>query len=272
LEILIAIAIAIISMGYFISKFAQSTEIRLIWVIIGISLIVSCIHGDTINIDAKFLFGIGFILPHIKYFIIYIIDTIKSIIAMSYNFFFFLITIYYKIRKIFIWFIDIYKKLNIFFHLREHEKKQQQREKEQEHKKYYEKQEYSYDYQEKEDTSYQSNYQEYRQKEETKQEEYKKEDTKKDDYKQEQKKEQQSSNQNKSSSSNYSPYGEEFAQFFSSSAYTILGVSTNATKSEIKKAYRALVKKYHPDINPQEEFDKYNHICQIINEAYMKIG
>ncbi len=262
MEILIALAIITISIGYFFSKFAKSTEIRLIWVVIGFTLIITNFEGDVIHIKPELVLGIGFILPHIKYFVIYIIDTIKSIIAVSYNLFFFLLTIYYKIRKIFIWFIDIYKKLNIFFHLREHEKKQQQREKEQEHKKYYEKQEYSYDYQEKDDTNYKSDYQEYRQKEETKQEEYK----------QEQKQEQQSSNQNKSSSSSYSPYGEEFAQFFSSSAYTILGVSTNATKSEIKKAYRNLAKKYHPDVNPQEEFDKYNHICQIINEAYGKIG
>ena len=29
--------------------------------------------------------------------------------------------------------------------------------------------------------------------------------------------------------------------------YQILGVSPNATDEEIKEAYRALVKKYHPD-------------------------
>ena len=31
--------------------------------------------------------------------------------------------------------------------------------------------------------------------------------------------------------------------------YQILGVRRNATKKEIKKAYRKLVKKYHPDNN-----------------------
>ncbi|NQU33619.1 MAG: DnaJ domain-containing protein, partial [Bacteroidetes bacterium] len=29
--------------------------------------------------------------------------------------------------------------------------------------------------------------------------------------------------------------------------YTILGVNKKATKDEIKKAYRSLAKKYHPD-------------------------
>lgn len=32
--------------------------------------------------------------------------------------------------------------------------------------------------------------------------------------------------------------------------YQVLGVKVNATQEEIKKAYRALVKKHHPDLNP----------------------
>jgi curved DNA-binding protein len=47
--------------------------------------------------------------------------------------------------------------------------------------------------------------------------------------------------------------------------YKTLGISKNATESEIKKAYRKLARKYHPDVNPN---DKEAHKrFQQINEA-----
>ena len=47
--------------------------------------------------------------------------------------------------------------------------------------------------------------------------------------------------------------------------YKILGLPKNATKEEIKKRYRELAKKYHPDVNKEENATS---LMQEILEAY----
>lgn len=54
-----------------------------------------------------------------------------------------------------------------------------------------------------------------------------------------------------------------------SNFYEILGVSKDAALPEIKKAYRGLSLKYHPDRNPSEEAKSK---IQEINEAYETLG
>ena len=51
--------------------------------------------------------------------------------------------------------------------------------------------------------------------------------------------------------------------------YQVLGISPDASDEEIKKAYRALAKKYHPDANPDDPAAAEK--MQQINAAYDRI-
>ncbi len=52
--------------------------------------------------------------------------------------------------------------------------------------------------------------------------------------------------------------------------YKVLGVDKNSTKEEIKKAYKKLAKKYHPDINKdpesQEKFKEINEAAAVLGD------
>lgn len=57
--------------------------------------------------------------------------------------------------------------------------------------------------------------------------------------------------------------------------YKVLGVSNTASKEEIRKAYRALARKYHPDVNPgdkaaEERFKEINDAYAILSDEKKK--
>ena len=54
--------------------------------------------------------------------------------------------------------------------------------------------------------------------------------------------------------------------------YEVLGLQKGASEEEIKKAYRQMAKKYHPDLNPgdkaaEEKFAKVNQAYDRIKKA-----
>ncbi len=236
-----------ILIGWFISKFAKKTFFRLIWVVFGLyAIIQNAQTSDSILFDEDTLFGIGFILPHIKFVFEWLADMYDSFKRTTANIYYFIITVYFKIKKVVLWFYQTYKKIQGFLSKQKYDKTN----KEKKQNNYYHEQQYSNSYEQDEKTNNRDN--SYSKNNEEQNSSY--------------------SNNTYEDNSNHNPYGTKFEQFFSSDYYIILGVSRSDDKATIKKAYRKLVMKYHPDINSSDEMKKYTTICQMLNKAYEVLG
>ncbi|KAM7501598.1 hypothetical protein LguiB_000502 [Lonicera macranthoides] len=52
------------------------------------------------------------------------------------------------------------------------------------------------------------------------------------------------------------------------SFYDLLGIGTNESFSEIKRAYKQLARKYHPDASPADQVEEYTRRFIQVQEAY----
>lgn len=238
---------------FFISKYFEAILFRLILVIVGIAFLQEW-NQQAILRDTNFLVGMGLIAPHIKYFVEFIKNTIFNIWMFIFslyiqlknatiNTYYFFITIYYKILRFINWLKEPFIFLKIFFTSRRESKRSND--------SYSKEEDYNKEYQEKESYS-----------------------DSKNDYSYKDNSNSYESNNSYSSNNNYQETEEnisdEFKQFYSPSAYIVLGVNENDNFSHIKKSYRVLVRIYHPDLNP-DNIDKYTEISQNINDAYSKL-
>jgi curved DNA-binding protein CbpA len=221
----------VFAVAFYFSKKAQSLFFHLLYSYIGFYLIF---HSGFINplYNQKLIVGIALLTPQLKFLVQFTQDTIQNIKMMSANTYYFFVTLYYKVIRFIHWVQNIPQEINDFFSSFGNSQQENRQNK----------------YQERDEYRYKQKHQKFYEENETK-EEYK---------------EQKTEERYTQSSS------DEFAQFYSESAYIILGVSSDDDFTTIKKAYRKLVRKYHPDLNP-DNIELYTEITQHINDAYEKV-
>ena len=236
--------VVIVAFGWYISHFAKATIPRLLFFIFGAYF---AILGRT---EFDHLIGLGFVLPHVKFFFEWIIDILNGFKRGTLDFYYSVLTIYYKTRNFFI-------RIHRFFSGKKSKSNKEQ-------KDYYQEQEYR----EYEDFRQSSNN---RQRKQQRQEQREQESTH-----EESSSNHEESNQNQDNKDTYDSYQEkviedkisdEHKQFFSSSYYEVLGVTPNDDFNTIKKKFRKLQRRYHPDLN-MDKSEFYTKISQNLNKAY----
>lgn len=234
---------------FFVSKWFKWIGFRIILVIFGLAFL-SDWGQVTITRDFNFLIGIALITPHIKYFFDLVKNTLFNIFMFflalfiqlknaTVNTYFFFITIYYKILRLINWIVNIFIFLKAF--IETFSERFKTKEQNQNYQDYSNKSEYK---EEKQNSNNEKAY----------------EDFKKSHGYQESKKEE----------STKQKVDDKYKQFYSSNPYEVLGVKTSDDFSIIKKSYRALIRIYHPDLNPQD-IEFFTEITQNLNNAYEKL-
>jgi DnaJ-class molecular chaperone len=58
---------------------------------------------------------------------------------------------------------------------------------------------------------------------------------------------------------------EDYTDYAADNFYQILGVPENASRRDIKRAYKAMMKDFHPDLSGDEESTEF---CILLNDIY----
>jgi len=221
--------VVIVAFGWYISHFAKAIIPRLLFFIFGAYF---AILGKT---EFDHLLGLGFLLPHVKFFFAWVRDILTGFKRGTLDFYYSVLTIYYKTRNFFI-------RIHRFFNGKKSKSNNKQ-------KDYYQKQ----DHRDYEDFGQSSNNQERKQ--------------------QRQEQREQENNSQKDSYDSYQEevvedgIADEYKQFFSSSYYEVLGVAPDDDFKTIKKKFRNLQRQYHPDYN-MDKAEFYTKISQNLNKSY----
>ncbi len=249
-QLVVGILLVIFVASYF-SNHAKSGFARIITFLIGLFLTLS-----TPTSGWNFI-GVGMILPHLKFTFNYVQVQLFILKQIGVDGYYLYLSVYYKTINFFKWIIGLFiavKNFN-FQEFKQSFKKEK-------HEFNYEK----YEQKQREYSSFEENkfYDEtQQQKRQEQQQKYQKKQEYSQSNKQSHSSQNNSNQQRKSSSSSNS-------QFDSSDPFSILGVSRDDDLKTIKKAKNKLMKKYHPDVNP-DNIEEATVISQKINKAYEEI-
>jgi ABC-type multidrug transport system fused ATPase/permease subunit len=241
---LIIVAGIVFAVSYYISRFFEWIVFRLILILIAINIAVTTFNTNSILFNLSTYMVIGIIAPHFH-----------LMHVMMYRAWYWLVDTYEKtleiVRKIIDFFISVYDFLLSVIHFFQN--------------KYMWFKDYRQTKQEEQNSS-QNNYHK-----EERQQQNKKQQSSNNEY-EDSKQNKQQSHQNeekqKQQSSNQQHKSKKHSRWDSEDPFIILGLSYGATKEEIKKQYKRLMREYHPDLAPESKKAQYTKIAQRLNWAY----
>jgi len=235
---------------FFISRFFRAYILRLGFFMFGAWVLWNVSARDSILQSFDFWAGLGLILPQleipnltyliVKYRTLYIYNKIVELILILFS--------------PFVWLYQLLTRPIAYF-----KAKQEERADKKAYEKYYKedfKQQQKAEWEKEQARQDEQTQREFRERKQQKQEQHKKYE--------EQKKQHQEETKQKEEKKTTSRWD-------SNSDYVILGISENATKQEIKKAYRNLAKIYHPDLALLNK-EEAEEIFKRINRAYENLG